>query len=240
MKILLLGASLDSLLLASMLQSKGHDVTLIEIEAEIGLPLHHPGRVIDVGLLSNYFSQEQLDFLSLKENLDGWGCRWEWILKHMAHSVVLQGVVCLLRTRVLDIQKNDSTYQVLISDNERDLPTHLVVDKVIDMERQHSTRPGRLTHVQSPSNIMKYPFSKQEPWFGGMALTSIVGDQQTSADLTLEHADGLVELWWRGNPPWEPKNGFIETCNIDLPSLVSEISFDAIVQRVDSFLLHIV
>ena len=84
MNIVLVGGTLEALLLSAEL-IKDHDVSIIEIEAEIGLPVHHPGRVIDRSLLDQYMDSEQQSFLKLKTNEQGWGCRWEWIVKHVAH-----------------------------------------------------------------------------------------------------------------------------------------------------------
>ena len=240
MHILLLGASLDSLLLSSHLRANDHTVTIVEIEAEIGLPLHHPGRVIEISHFSDFFTQEQMEFLALHENDDGWGCRWEWVLKHVAHRVAQQGVSCLLRTRVLDVQQHADLFHVTISSNERNVPTNLTVDTIIDMQPRGQKVPGQRCHAPLPSPLPSYPFPDQEPWMGGMALFSTVQDEDPDADLVLRHADGLVELWWKGPQRWSPANGFIETCQVDLPTDIDEISFDAIVRRVNSFAASIV
>jgi hypothetical protein len=239
MHILLLGASLDSLLLSLHLQSKGHLVTIVEIEAEVGLPLHHPGRIINIDLVSDYFSNNQIEFLSLQENEDGWGCRWEWVLKHMAHRVVQQNVTCMLRTRVLNIGSNGDGFHVTVSSNERDLPTEFTVDHIINMQPKGYQTPGNRSHEYPPSFVQEYPYPNVEPWVGGIVLSSTL-QQHVEADLLLKHADGLAELWWKGTPSWTPPNGFIETCELHLPSDIDEVSFDAVVRRVASFAQDIV
>jgi len=240
MHILLLGASLDSLLLSHHFQSRNYSVTIVDIEAEVGLPLHHPGRIINLDLISNYFSQDQMEFLSLYENDDGWGCRWEWVLKHMAHQVIQGNVTCLLRTRVLNVEPEGDTFHVVVSSNERDLPTELTVDRIIDMQHKGYKTPGNLTHDVPPSVVQQFSYPDVEPWVGGMALSSTLQQQNIEADLLLKHADGLVELWWKGTPSWTPPNGFIETCELHLPTDIDEISFDAIVRRAASFAQDIV
>ena len=44
-----------------------HHVIIIELEAELGLPVMHPGRVVN-RLLNEYMTDEQQNFLLLSEN----------------------------------------------------------------------------------------------------------------------------------------------------------------------------
>ena len=75
LRIALIGGTIEALILAHHLLEK-NDVVIIEMEAELGLPVHHPGRVIDQNLLDTYFTSQQQTFLALQSNPDGWGCRW--------------------------------------------------------------------------------------------------------------------------------------------------------------------
>ena len=63
MNIVLIGGTIEALLVAEH-YSNDHAVSIIEIEAEVGLPSVHPGRVIDIDLFKSYFSEKQLEFLS--------------------------------------------------------------------------------------------------------------------------------------------------------------------------------
>ena len=83
MDIVLIGGSIEALLLSIELVNK-HNISIVELEAEIGLPAHHPGRIVDLKSLDGFFTDQQQSFLELKENQDGWGCRWEWVMKHIA------------------------------------------------------------------------------------------------------------------------------------------------------------
>ena len=47
-RVVLIGGSIEALLLSIELSSQ-HDITIIELEAEIGLPVQHPGRIMDPG-----------------------------------------------------------------------------------------------------------------------------------------------------------------------------------------------
>ena len=44
--VVLIGGSIEALLLSIELSSQ-HNVTIVELEAEIGLPVQHPGRIIN-------------------------------------------------------------------------------------------------------------------------------------------------------------------------------------------------
>ncbi len=55
MNVVLIGGTVEALLLAHHLQEP-HRVFLVEIEAELGLPVLHPGRVIQQDLLDAYMT----------------------------------------------------------------------------------------------------------------------------------------------------------------------------------------
>ena len=56
MDVVLIGGTIEALLVADH-YSKDHNVSIIEIEAELGLPSVHPGRFIDVDLFKSYFTE---------------------------------------------------------------------------------------------------------------------------------------------------------------------------------------
>ena len=64
MDIVLIGGTIESLLVANH-YSKDHDVSIIEQEAELGLPSMHPGRILDIDLFKSYFSEEQENRVAL-------------------------------------------------------------------------------------------------------------------------------------------------------------------------------
>ena len=66
LRIALIGGTIEALVLAHHLVEK-NDVIIIEMEAELGLPVNHPGRVVDQNLLDTYFTSEQQTFLSLHD-----------------------------------------------------------------------------------------------------------------------------------------------------------------------------
>ena len=233
MHIVLIGTSLDALLLADQLASD-HHVTMIEIEAEIGMPVHHPGRCIDIAHLSTFFTDDQQVFLALKENPDGWGCRWEWVLKFLSHHVATKGVTCLTRTRVVDMSVEGTHHLLHLSQNERHNHRTLMADMVIDCSTNNRT-PGLRTHNLAASNVITYPFGELTVWHGMLVLQG-EPTKPNNPTLVLERMDGLVEYWWMDDPAWMPSNGALEKCQTLLPASEDEVSFDAAVSRVARFL----
>ena len=235
MNIVLVGGTLEALLLSAEL-IKDHDVSIIEIEAEIGLPVHHPGRVIDRSLLDQYMDSEQQSFLKLKTNEQGWGCRWEWIVKHIAHHSARLGVEFFTRTQILEHRVVDGRIHLSLNTSERNLPQHLIADKVIEMNPLSRTGPGRHQHIWTPDSPQLYDHPPMSEWFGGVVSKSNVPSQEEPhANLILERSDGLVEFWWKTPSTWRPIGGFIEQCTTELPSEIESVSFDSALQRARSY-----
>lgn len=234
MRVALIGANVDALLLALKLDDQGHEVTVIEIEAEIGLPVDTPGRVIDSELLNLHFSQPQQDFLALKENQQGWGCRWEWVIKHLSHAVAHRSISCYTRTRILKMDSSDSGHCLHVQSTERSLPTELMVDHVILVREAGDRSPGRRQH-QLTDAVHRFHQTPMALWSGGLVVVADTVTNPPDATLVLERADGLVELWWRTHSGWTPARGFVETYRSWLPSDPQELSFDAAINRVASF-----
>ena len=132
MHVVLVGGTAEALVLAHVLSDR-HTVSIVEIEAELGLPVQFPGRVVDKSMLQRYFTDEQISYLMLKSNDDGWGCRWDWVVKHLAANVARKGVQCFTRTRVLSCTSTDAGMVMNLTNNERDLPTHLYADRIVLM-----------------------------------------------------------------------------------------------------------
>ena len=234
MNIVLIGGTIEALLVAEH-YSNDHTVSIIEIEAEVGLPSVHPGRVIDIDLFKSYFSEEQLEFLSMHANSDGWGCRWDWVLKHLAANVARQGVQFFTRTRVLSSTKQDERIILELNSSERATPIKLITDRVILFSDPSTDGPGGRNHHFHPFQPENFHLLPSVSWFGGTVLSKDV-DGSHSAELVIQRADGMTELWWRGSPPWKPTHGFIEQCTNYLSPDVNHLSFDSVVSRVRDFL----
>lgn len=233
MDIVLIGGTIEALLVAEH-YSKDHSVSIIEIEAEVGLPSVHPGRVIDIDLFKSYFSEEQLGFLSMHANSDGWGCRWDWVLKHLAANVARQGVQFFTRTRVLSAREHEEHIILELNSSERATPIEVVTDRVVLFSDQAKRGPGGRNHHFHPFQPETFHHLPTVTWFGGTVLSSDI-HTSTSAELVIQRADGMTELWWKNSPSWDPPRGFIEQCTTFLPSDIHHLSFDSVVSRVRDF-----
>ena len=234
MNVVLVGGTVEALVLAHHLSTE-HRVFLLEIEAELGLPVMHPGRVLDPDMLNAYMTEEQKSFLLLTENPQGWGCRWDWLLKHLAANVARKGVSCYTRTRILSCSKQGEQYSLELTSGERDLPTHLIADRVIMMHQTPNVHPGRRHHHFLPDQPEIFPQQNGVVWNSGTLLT----DDAKAAphtDLHLNRGDGMTELWWKGELNWHPPRGFFESSTTVLHTNPDELSFDSVVVRVLHFL----
>lgn len=236
-RVVLIGGSIEALLLSIELSSQ-HDVTIIELEAEIGLPVQHPGRILDPLKLQHYLTDDQISFLELKENNDGWGCRWDWVMKHFAAVAARQQVSFFTRTRIQSCTEHDNTYVLELTSSERTTPTHMVADRVVLMTGQSGAPGGRVHHL-SPSRPSEFPSPELTEWFGGTVLSEDA-DATTGADLMLARGDGMTELWWSTSSSWMPQRGYLEQCRVNLPSKKSELSLDSVMSRVRDFLTEFV
>ena len=234
MNVVLVGGTVEALVLAHHLSSD-HTVFLVEIEAELGLPVTHPGRIYDRSILKEYITKEQESFLLLTKNPQGWGCRWDWLLKHLAANVARNGVNCYTRTRILSCSKQGEQYSLELTSGERDLPTHLIADRVIVMQRAENIHPGRRHHRLVPDQPEIFPQEDGVEWKGGTLLTA---DAKAAphTDLHLNRGDGMTELWWKGDLTWYPSRGFFESSTTVLHANSDELAFDSVVARVLSFL----
>ena len=234
--VVLVGGSIEALLLSLELVSD-HNVSIVELEAEIGLPVQHPGRIIDRASIANLFTDEQQSFLELKENEDGWGCRWEWVMKHTAANAARRGVNFLTRTRIRSCTQHDATYVLELTSTERTTPTHIAADRVVLMRHPSKTAPGGRDHTFLPSPPPTFPSPQLTEWFGGTVLTA---DAHTDvgADLVLERKDATTELWWSTPTSWSPPQGFLEQCRVHLPKDTAELSLDSVMSRVRDFVPH--
>jgi hypothetical protein len=235
MKYVVLGSTLEGLLLSLELAKLQHEVVLIDIEAEIGMPIQHPSRIINPDLLDVYFSKSEQRFLSLHDNVDGWGCRWEWVMKFLAHQVARHGVQCLTRTRVLGSETENQQIALLLSTHERHQPEKLVADAVINMPQQNPETPGRHQHVLESLHTVWFPSTPCSLWHGRTFLTNPPPQFTQPPVFQLRRNDGLIEVWWKLRPD-EPSTGtVIERCEVHLPTNAQDVSFDAAVKRVHRF-----
>ena len=239
MNIGLLGGTLESLLLALELRKRKHEVFLFEIDAEIGMPVQYPGWLLDLEVLGNWLSKEQRNFLTLYKNEHGWAFRMEWAMKFLSHQATKKGVNCFPRTRVLNTVSIPEGFKVDLTAGERSFPSEVVLDRIVDFTMFGDSRPGDLKHQVNPDHRIEYRSEPLQSWFGALLLQSDAR-QAPNAVLELHRSDGLAELWWSEKPSWMPERGFVETYEANLPDSLKDLTFDAAVGRVRSFLQKLV
>ena len=240
MHILILGATLEGLLSSLELHQQGHRISLVDLEAEFGMPTNHPGRVLEIDKLKNMLSPSEIAFLNFHQNEDGWGFRFEWLMKFLGAQCAKVGIECYLRTRLISITRQEEQLYAQLSNNERTIPAELLVDTVIDCTQKETAYPGHLSHQFDPNLVSRLSGPSTCKWVGGLALREDVENQSPKSELLLERADGLVELWWLRQANWQPRTGFLEKMTAHLPPDKEEVSFDAVQIKVKSFLSTIV
>ena len=238
MNIGIVGGSLEGILLSLQLAPR-HDVTVFELDAEIGTPAWHPGYIVNPGLLDDFLTNEQRSFLLLKQCADGWGMRWEWLMKHLTIVAAQRGVSLRTRTRILQSSRDGEYIVVETSSNETSQPSIFSFDRLINTQTAHQ-KPGGLHHSMNPEHTTDYPFEDSITWFGGiLSHQHLPSPVPLSPELILPRSDNLTELWWNSEEYWTPEEGYIEEIRISLPKDKSNVSFDAMYQKTTDFLHYL-
>jgi len=235
LRVALVGSNLDTVLLALMLRHR-HDIIIIEQEAEMGLPAMHPGRILDPIQLEEWLSPAQIKFLSLREGLHGFGCRWEWMVKFFAALAATNGIHCRTRTRITAIEPDDEGFLLHFSSREREEIESLHVHRLVNTTAISQPGPG-LRHHES---LLEHAETYLQPehscrWKGGIVVTATQSDWPQDVRLNLPRSDGTTELWWDTPTTWMPQQGFIEQCEVTLAADVDALSFDAMLRKASHF-----
>ena len=221
----LLGGTFSNLITAIEL-SPSHHVTIIELNAEIGLPSISPGHIRDQELLNHYLSLEQIKFLQLHPFDEGFTLRSEWGLKHLAVHAAEKGVEILTRTRITHCVETEEGFSIEFqgggSNSSDTIQSHFLVN---DIQWTYQA-PGAKHHALPNSKKVHVPdFGIFGPMYGGTALKS---DCQNIPDdiTTLPRFEGLTEVW-QALEIWKPERGWIEIIECSLPNLIEKRCIDA-------------
>ena len=172
----------------------------------------------------------------LKQCIDGWGMRWEWLMKHLTIVAAQRGVSLRTRTRIQQTTEDGDYIVVETSSNETSQPSTFTLNHLIDAQTPHQ-KPGRLKHTLHQNHTTQYPFEELIPWFGGILSSHhLPATVPLAPELILSRSDNLTELWWNTENYWIPEEGYIEEIRISLPKNTSMISFDAMYQKTTEFL----
>jgi hypothetical protein len=225
-RILCVGGSVANLIAAYNL-SQQHDVTLIELHAEIGMPSCQPGFIANLKKLEPYMTEEQMEFLHPHPNESGFGLRSEWMTKLLALNAAQQGVNIHTRTRIINISYDTDGYHVHHQGAGPNSKETLHFDTIIDASTHVPEAPGSLQHqIDEHIERTSPDFGIVATWFGGTALTTDCNVLPESA-WKFDRAEGLSEVWFEGDPPWTPHHGWIEQMTSHLSSRVELRTIDA-------------
>tara|TARA_Y100000994_G_C15692827_1_gene442221 strand:- start:354 stop:1076 length:723 start_codon:yes stop_codon:yes gene_type:complete len=225
-RILCIGGSIANLIAAHHMSSK-HEVTLIDVHAEIGMPCSHPGFILELDSLKPYMTEEQMEFLKPHSNEPGWGLRSEWLTKLLALNVAEQGVNIHTRTRITSIEKKDEEYLVSFQGGGPTSKSILVFDNIIDGSTHVPPAPGALQHTfEETLDLLSPDFGVRTEWFGGTTLTTDC-IELPEACWRFDRSGGLSEVWMEGTPSWAPQHGWIEQISSPLSFNASQRTIDA-------------
>ena len=223
--VVLLGGTFSNLITAIEL-SQTHEVTVIELNAEIGLPSISPGHIRDQKLLTQYLFPGQIKFLQLHPFEEGFTLRSEWGLKHLAVHAAEKGVEIFTRTRITQCSETDDGFLLELqgagSNSSDQIECHFLVN---DIQWTYQA-PGAKRHTLPDSQNTHVPdFGVFVPMHGGTALESDCTDLPDGITV-LPRFEGLTEVW-QTSEVWKPHKGWIEIIECSLPTTAEKRCIDA-------------
>lgn len=222
--IVILGGSIEGLIL-SILSTKQHNVTLIDIHPEIGFPCTIPGWVENLEVLEKYLSDDEIKQLNVFQNTNGFAISGEWLFKLLTIKAAQSGVNILLRCRVTNIDLSDGKTTVQFFGGNNGGEGEIRCDNLFDLTDYSAITPGNLQHNYTKSPNRLNPTKKVHHW-GGIALSKDCQNNPTEPILQLIRNDGLCELWYEDKPSWTPPSGWIEIMKNTALKPINEMSID--------------
>ena len=223
--VVLLGGTYSNLITAIEL-SQTHQVTLIELNAEIGLPSISPGYIRDQELLTHYLSPEQIKFLQLHPFDEGFTLRSEWGLKHLAVHAAEKGVEIFTRTRITHCVETDDGFSIEFQGGGPNSSDQIQCHSLVNDIQWTYQAPGAKHHALPDSQKVHVPdFGIFGPMYGGTALKSDCKDFPDGITI-LPRFEGLTEVWQVAEN-WKPNKGWIEIIECSLPNLIEKRCIDA-------------
>ena len=109
--IVFVGGTISNMI-SAIEMSGDYVVTVIELNAEIGLPCTAPGHIHNLDLLKTYLDSNQMEFLQPYPFTGGYTLRSEWVLKHLGSIAAHKDVNILTRTRITECFVLNDTFTV--------------------------------------------------------------------------------------------------------------------------------
>lgn len=207
--ITITGGGLIGLFCADILSSN-HNVTVIEINAEIGFPANFPGIINQSSNISEILDSDELSNLYIFNNGKQINFRTEWFVKLLSHKLAKNKVDIIHRTRIesTSINKNQLNLKLKGSDSNKN---NLITDKLVNFSDSLITGPKGQIHTidDSLDQIIK-PEIPIKQFFVGTCLRNNLTNLNKSK-LIIERSDGLAEVWYEQGEKESPKQGWIES-----------------------------
>ena len=207
--ITITGGGLIGLFCADILSSN-HDVTIIEINAEIGFPANFPGIINQSNSISKMLDSEELSNLYIFDNGNKINFRTEWFVKLLSHKLAKNKVDIIHRTRIesTSIVKEQLNLELKGSDSNK---KHLITDKLVNFSESLILGPkGQIHTIDDSLDQIINPKIPTKQFFVGTCLRSNVSNLDKSK-LVIERSDGLAEVWYELSEKQTPKQGWIES-----------------------------
>ena len=224
--ITITGGGLIGLFSADILSSN-HDVTIIEINAEIGFPANFPGIISENNNISKLLDSQELSNLYIFDNDNQINFRTEWFAKLFSHKLARNKVDIIHRTRIesTSINKNQLNLELKGSDSN---VKNIITDKLFDFSESLITGPKGQKHIiDSKSNKIIKPNIPTKQFFVGTCLRNNLSNLNNSK-LIIERSDGLAEVWYELDEKETPTQGWIE-------SKILNAYYDSKIMTVDEY-----
>ena len=224
--ITITGGGLIGLFCADILSSN-HDVTIIEINAEIGFPANFPGIINQSNNISKVLDSQELSNLYIFDNGNQINFRTEWFVKLLSHKLAKNKVDIIHRTRIesTSINKNQLNLELKGSDSNK---KRLICDKLLNFSESLITGPKGQTHTinESLDQIIN-PKIPAKQFFVGTCLRTNLSNLNNSK-IIIERSDGLAEVWYELGEKETPTQGWIE-------SKILNAYYDSRIMTVDEY-----
>jgi hypothetical protein len=207
--ITITGGGLIGLFCADILSSN-HDVTIIEINAEIGFPANFPGIIKQNNNLSKLLDSEELSNLYIFDNNNQINFRTEWFVKLLSHKLAKNKVDIIHRTRIesTSINKKQLNLELKGSDSNK---KYLITDKLLNFSDSLILGPkGQIHTIDDNLDQIINPKIPTKQFFVRTCLRNNISNLNNSK-LVIERSDGLAEVWYEIGEKQTPKQGWIES-----------------------------
>tara|TARA_B100001250_G_C19815358_1_gene798016 strand:- start:1283 stop:2008 length:726 start_codon:yes stop_codon:yes gene_type:complete len=213
--ITIISGSLIGLLSAEIL-SKKYNVTIIEINQELGFPSNFPGMANKLETINDLLESKDISKLNIFQSENLISFRTEWFSKLLTHKLARNGVNIFHRTRIDNVSINENKILLNLKGSNFLNKTHYT-DYILDTSDTSTLGPLNSTHTDFllKSKLYHIPKLTTKQYFVGTCLRKD-SIKLNNYELKLERSDGLVELWYYNTNEEFPNHGWIESKSINV------------------------